>query len=294
MRVADLVCFSGGRAVRKAVQVRELLEQDADDATPGFREAVAGGEEVCQRGRRDVAEPAAAAAAARHTAAAGHAHDTVRLARPPTPPVLALCVCPACADMQSHGMAISTVPYNTPGSSPCIRYTISLILVLHVRRQGSVMRRVSTEGSVPRCRAAPSISPGCLPPFPGSNMALLTGDSPLPAGLPLSSPMLAPGGSTPDMVYFGATRPLVRPIALLNPRRGCPLTEYTIAPEHSWMSVMSPSMCNALPSPCSQHAHTRRTDEATAACHLRRLEHQPWRGAGSDAGAAQHAARSGR
>ena len=56
-----------------------------------------------------------------------------------------------------------------------------------------------------------TISLGCLPPFIGSNMALLTGESPLPAGVPLSSPMLAPGGSTPDMVYFGTTRPLVRP-----------------------------------------------------------------------------------
>ena len=59
------------------------------------------------------------------------------------------------------------------------------------------------------CRATTGISPGSLPPFPGSNMALLTGDSPLPAGVPLSSPMLAPGGSTPDMVYFGTSRPLV-------------------------------------------------------------------------------------
>ena len=77
----------------------------------------------------------------------------------------------------------------------------------------------STEGVSPHprlrvtpcCRATPGISPGSLPPFPGSNMALLTGDSPLPAGLPLSSPMLAPGGSTPDMVYFGTSRPLVSP-----------------------------------------------------------------------------------
>jgi len=64
----------------------------------------------------------------------------------------------------------------------------------------------------PGCRATPGISPGSLPPFPGSNMALLTGDSPLPAGVPLSSPMLAPGGSTPDMVYFGTSRPLVSPV----------------------------------------------------------------------------------
>ena len=68
------------------------------------------------------------------------------------------------------------------------------------------------------CRATTGISPGCLPPFPGSNMALLTGDSPLPAGAPLSSPMLAPGGSTPDMVYFGTSRPLVWPDVLLTPR----------------------------------------------------------------------------
>ena len=82
------MCYAGGRAMRQAVQVRELPEQDADHAAPGVRKAVPCSKAVRQRGRWHVAEPAAAAAAARHPAAARHAHRTVRLSPPRAP----LCV----------------------------------------------------------------------------------------------------------------------------------------------------------------------------------------------------------
>ena len=73
-------------------------------------------------------------------------------------------------------------------------------------------------------------SPGCLPPLGGTNMQLLTGDSPLPASLPLSSPTLAPGGGTPDMVYFGTSRPLVRLPAMRSSLPALLCTAFTQSP----------------------------------------------------------------
>jgi len=112
--------------MRQAVQVRELPEQDADHAPPGVRKAVIGGEAICKRGRH-VEESAAAAAAARHPAAARHAHRTVRFI-PRSP----LCARPDGVVRHLAGKAIGILQSNSENSMDC-RISVARLSCFYIR-----------------------------------------------------------------------------------------------------------------------------------------------------------------